>query len=93
VSLAHLLGGVELVFECLTTAPGDGHTKGTHGDSPPQKSACPVVGGEYSHVGSHVKASSAGITNVSVPRKIFFLRSIAEVARRVAHAHADHDHQ
>jgi hypothetical protein len=35
-----------------------------------------VVGGEYSHVGSHVKASSAGITNVSVPRKIFFLRSI-----------------
>jgi hypothetical protein len=73
------LGGVEVAFECMTTAPGDGHTNGTHGDSPPEKSAWLVMGGESSHVRSHVKASSDGISHVSVPRKIFFLDSIADI--------------
>jgi hypothetical protein len=35
-----------------------------------------VVEGEYSHVQAHVKASSDGISHVSMPRKIFFLSSI-----------------
>jgi hypothetical protein len=35
-----------------------------------------VVGGKYPDVRSHVKASSAGISNFSVLRKIFFLKSI-----------------
>jgi hypothetical protein len=72
------LSGVEVVFEWLTLAPGEEHTKGTHGDSPPQKRACPFVRREYPHVGSHVKVSSDHLSNFLVLQKIFFLRSIAQ---------------
>src|SRR6266850_4413090 len=81
VQLAKLLGGVQLTCECATRASRDRHTKGAHGDSPLRNSACPVVGGEYPDVGSHVKPSSDGINHFSVPQKIFFLRSISEDVR------------
>jgi hypothetical protein len=74
--LTYLLSGVEWAFEFPTKAPGDSQTHGTHGDSRPQQRPCPGGGREYPEVGSRVKASSEPISKFSVPRKIFFLKSI-----------------